>query len=65
MKLKFDKILQNEQSAKRNVALKIVIDTFSKLTLPDLTISSQNMCKEGGGVGGGGEGDVKLQIIWP
>ena len=62
MKLKFDKILQNEQSAKRNVALKIVIDTFSKLTHPDLTISSQNMCKVGGGRMGG-EGDVKLQII--
>ena len=55
MKLKFDKILQNEQSAKRNVALMNVIDTFSKLTLPDLTISSQNMYKGGG--------DVKLQII--
>ena len=49
MKLKFDKILQNEQSAKRNVALMKVIDTFSKLTLPDLTISSQNMCKGGEG----------------
>ena len=48
MKLKFDKILQNEQSAKRNVALMKVIDTFSKLTLPDLTISSQNMYKGGG-----------------
>ena len=45
MKLKFDKILQNEQSAKRNVALMNVIDTFSKLTLPDLTISSQNIYK--------------------
>ena len=45
MKLKFDKILQNEQSAKRNVALMKVIDTFSKLTLPDSTISSQNMYK--------------------
>ena len=45
MKLKFDKILQNEQSAKRNVALMKVIDTFSKLTLPDLTISSQNIYK--------------------
>ena len=42
MKLKFDEILQNEQSAKRNVALMKVIDTFS---LPDLTISSQNMYK--------------------
>ena len=48
MKSKFDEILQNEQSAKRNVALMKVIDTFSKLTLPDLTISSQNMHKEWG-----------------
>ena len=56
MKSKFDEILQNEQSAKRNIALMKVIDTFSKLTLPDLTISSQNMYKGGGG-------DVKLQII--
>ena len=47
MKSKFDKILQNEQSAKRNLALMEVIDTFSKLTLPDLTISSQNMYKGG------------------
>ena len=45
MKSKFDEILQNEQSAKRNVALMKVIDTFSKLTLPDLTISSQNIYK--------------------
>ena len=60
MKSKFDEILQNEQSAKRNIALMKVIDTFSKLTLPDLTIFSQNMYK--GGWGGGG-GDVKLQII--
>ena len=59
MKSKFDEILQNEQSTKRNVALMKVIDTFYKLTLPDLTISSQNMYK-GGGEGGGG--DVKLQI---
>ena len=49
MKSKFDEILQNEQSAKRNVALMKVIDTFSKLTLPDLTISSQNMYKGEGG----------------
>ena len=48
MKSKFDEILQNEQSAKRNVALMKVIDTFSKLTLPDLTIFSQNMYKGGG-----------------
>ena len=45
MKSKFDEILQNEQSAKRNVALMKVIDTFSKLTLPDLTISLQNIYK--------------------
>ena len=48
MKSKFDEILQNEQSAKRNIALMKVIDTFSKLTLPDLIISSQNMYKGGG-----------------
>ena len=49
MKSKFDKILQNQQSGKRNVALMKVIDTFSKLTLPGLTISSQDMYKGGKG----------------
>ena len=45
MKSKFNKTLQNEKSAKRYLELMKEIDTFSKLTLLGLTISSQNMHK--------------------
>ena len=48
MKSKFNKTLQNEKSAKRYLGLMKEIDTFSKLTLLGLTISSQNMHKEWG-----------------
>ena len=45
MKSNFNKTLQNEESAKRNLQIMKTIDIFSKLALPDLTISLQNMHK--------------------
>ena len=42
------KLFKMKKSAKRYLGLMKEIDKFSKLTLPDLTISSQNMHKEWG-----------------
>ena len=54
VKLKFKTTLENEESAKINLASIKVIYLLSKLTLPLLTISPKNMYKGG---------DVEIQVI--
>ena len=56
VKLKFKKTLENEESAKINLASIKVIYLLSKLAVPSLTISPQNMYKGG---------DVEIQVRWP